>query len=312
MSKTNEKYTNEEILSLKEAVQHGDFLLPFDIYKTRMPEYFNSFPMHWHEEIEIVYVNGGYVEFNIDLETYVAEENDIAIIPPCVLHSFKQYMGNNANMLTMMFNMSMLTNNSTDACSIRYFTPFYERQLSMPYIIKHGHPSYSKIRNIYLSIVDAYEKKGDFYELTIKSKLYELFYVFFSECFEKIDYDTTLKNNTTKNIKAILDYISENYMNSITIEELSESVNLSKHYFMRFFKKYMGTTCIEYINDYRLNIATNLLLTTNAQITEIATSIGITNLSYFNRIFKKKYNMTPKEYRRNLENKHIQTHNGDN
>ena len=45
MSKTNEKYTNEEILSLKEAVQHGDFLLPFDIYRTRMPEYFNDFPM---------------------------------------------------------------------------------------------------------------------------------------------------------------------------------------------------------------------------------------------------------------------------
>ena len=43
---------------------------------------------------------------------------------PCVLHSFKQYNGNEAHMLTMMFNMSMLTNNSTDACSIRYFTPF--------------------------------------------------------------------------------------------------------------------------------------------------------------------------------------------
>lgn len=309
MSKTNEKYTNEEILSLKEAVQHGDFLLPFDIYRTRMPEYFNSFPIHWHEEIEIVYVKGGYVEFNIDLETYVAEENDIAIIPPCVLHSFKQYNGNEAHMLTMMFNMSMLTNNSTDACSIRYFTPFYERQLSMPYIIKRDHPSYSKIRDIYLSIVDTYDKKRDFYELTIKSKLYELFYVFFAECFEKIDYDTTLKNNTTKNIKAILDYISENYMNSITIEELSASVNLSKHYFMRFFKKYMGTTCIEYINDYRLNIATNMLLTTNSQITEIATSIGITNLSYFNRIFKKKYNMTPKEYRRSLENKRVDSRN---
>ncbi len=303
MSKTKEKYTNEEILSLKEAVQHGDFLLPFDIYKTRMPDFFNSFPMHWHEEVEIVYVKDGFVEFNIDLETYVAEEGDIALIPPCVLHSFKQYMGNRADMQTMMFNISMLTNNSTDACSIRYFTPFYERQLSIPYIIKREHPSYPQIRSIYLSIANAFENKEDFYELAIKAKLYELFYVFFSECFEKIDYDTTLKNNTTKNIKAILDYISENYMNSITIEELSESVNLSKHYFMRFFKKYMGTTCIEYINDYRLNIATNLLLTTNAQITEIATSIGITNLSYFNRIFKKKYNMTPKEYRRSLEAK---------
>ena len=65
---------------------------------------------------------------------------------------------NEAHMLTMMFNMSMLTNNSTDACSIRYFTPFYERQLSMPYIIKRDHPSYSKIRDIYLSIVDTFSE----------------------------------------------------------------------------------------------------------------------------------------------------------
>ena len=65
MSKTNEKYTNEEILSLKEAVQHGDFLLPFDIYRTRMPEYFNSFPMHWHEEIEIVYQNYKFTSLSV-------------------------------------------------------------------------------------------------------------------------------------------------------------------------------------------------------------------------------------------------------
>ena len=91
-------------------------------------------------------------------------------------------------------------------------------------------------------------------------------------------------------------------MYPITIEELAETVNLSKHYFMRFFKKYMGMTCIEYINDYRLNIAANLLLTTRMRITEVAVSIGITNLSYFNRIFKKKFNLTPKEYRFNADN----------
>lgn len=301
MSTVNQRYTTEEILSLKEAVQHGDFLLPFDIYKTRIPEFFNSFPMHWHEETEIVYIKSGYIEFNIDLETYVAEEGDIAFIPPCVLHSFKQFQDNRSDMITMMFGLSMLTNNSTDACSIKYFTPYFERQLATPYIIKRELPVYPKIRDILLYIIDVFEEKPEFYEMIIKSKLYELFYELFKECFERIDYDTTLKNNTTKNIKAILDYISENYMNSITIEDLAASVNLSKHYFMRFFKKYMGTTCIEYINDYRLNMAANLLLTTGSQITEIATSVGITNLSYFNRIFKKKYSMTPKEYRRRLD-----------
>ncbi len=300
MNNNNEMYTSEEILSLKEAVQHGDFLLPFDIYETKIPDFYNSFPMHWHEETEIVLVKSGYVEFNIDLETYIAEEGDVALIPPCVLHSFRQFQGNNADMYTMVFNVNMLMNNTADSCSLRYFTPFIERQFSIPYIIKREHPSCIRIRDTYLSVIDIFEKKSEFYEILIKSKLYELFYIFFSECFVNIYYDNTLKNNTTKSIKAILDYISENYMNSITIEELAANVNLSKHYFMRFFKKYMGTTCIEYINDYRLNIAANLLITTNSQITEIATSVGVNNLSYFNRIFKKKYSMTPKEYRRNL------------
>ena len=130
-----------------------------------------------------------------------------------------------------------------------------------------------------------------------------MFYLLFSYFLEPEIKETSVKDNTTRNIKTILDYIDENYMNPITIEELAESVNLSKHYFMRFFKKYMGMTCIEYINDYRLNIATNLLLTTGLQITEVAAKIGITNLSYFNRIFKKKYNMTPKEYRYNIDNR---------
>ena len=64
----------------------------------------------------------------------------------------------------------------------------------------------------------------------------------------------------------------------------------------------MGITCIDYINDYRLNIATNLLETTDIQVMEIANKVGISNVSYFNRIFKKKFNLTPKEYRKNLKN----------
>lgn len=298
MIKAAEKFSSEEILSYKEAVTHGDFMLPFDVYHTCMPDYFNSFPMHWHEETEIIYISSGKVEFYIDLDTYFAQEGDIVIIPPRILHSFKQVDNIKSEMETIVFSLNMLTNNSTDACSIKYFTPYYENHLSMPYIIKSDCAPYNSLCEQILPIFDIYKEKSDYFELRIKARLYDMFFVLFSNFFEVAEFDTNIKNNTTKNIRAILDYISENYMNTITIDELSANVNLSKHYFMRFFKKYMGTTCIEYINDYRLNIATNMLATTNAQITDIATSVGITNLSYFNRVFKKKYNMTPKEYRK--------------
>ncbi|MGN0471151.1 MAG: AraC family transcriptional regulator [Acutalibacteraceae bacterium] len=293
---------HDEFMSLKETGQKGDFLLPYMVCTTILPDFYTSFPMHWHEEMELVYVEDGELDECIDLENYKVNKGDIILVNPCVLHSFKQHDESRAVLKTIIFNFNMLTSNTTDASSIKYFTPFLDGQYISPIVISPDAPHYNDLLAVVKNLVDIYTKKFDFFELRLKSELYNLFYVLFSYFFDLESHETSIKDNTTRNIKTILDYISENYMNPITIDELADSVNLSKHYFMRFFKKYMGMTCIEYINDYRLNVATNLLLTTNMQITEVSSSIGITNLSYFNRIFKKKYNMTPKEYRRNIDN----------
>lgn len=293
---------HDELMSLKETGQKGDFLLPYMVCTTVLPDYYTSFPMHWHNEMEIVYVQDGEFEECIDLENYNVKKGDIILINPCVLHSFRQLDNKRTTFKSIIFNMNMLTSNITDACSIKYFTPFLDNQYISPLVISSTAPHYDELLAVVKNLIEFYTKKSDFFEIKLKSELYNLFYILFSKFFELESHETSIKDNTTRNIKTILDYISENYMNPITIDELADSVNLSKHYFMRFFKKYMGMTCIEYINDYRLNVATNLLLTTSMQITEVSTSIGITNLSYFNRIFKKKYNMTPKEYRRNIDN----------
>ncbi len=292
---------HEELMSLKETGHKGDFLLPFTVCKTLLPDFYTTFPMHWHNEMELVYIDSGeYIE-TIDFENYHVKKGDIVIIPPCMLHSFKQYEEERTSFRTIIFDLSIVTGNNTDACSIKYFTPFTENRVVSPAVISADMPHYNELKSIMLKMMEIYSDKEICFELELKSKLYELFYLLF-KCFFKSEVnETSIKTGTTKSVKIILDYISENYMYPITIEELAETVNLSKHYFMRFFKKYMGMTCIEYINDYRLNIAANLLLTTRMRITEIAVSIGITNLSYFNRIFKKKFHLTPKEYRFNAD-----------
>lgn len=292
---------HEELMSLKETGHKGDFLLPFTVCKTLLPDFYTTFPMHWHNEMELVYIDSGeYIE-TIDFENYRVKKGDIVIIPPCMLHSFKQYEEERTSFRTIIFDLSIVTGNNTDACSIKYFTPFTENRVVLPAVISADMPHYNELKSVMLKMMEIYSDKEICFELELKSKLYELFYLLF-KCFFKSEVnETSIKTGTTKSVKIILDYISENYMYPITIEELAETVNLSKHYFMRFFKKYMGMTCIEYINDYRLNIAANLLLTTRMKITEIAVSIGITNLSYFNRIFKKKFHLTPKEYRFNAD-----------
>ncbi|MGN0537851.1 MAG: AraC family transcriptional regulator [Acutalibacteraceae bacterium] len=292
---------HDEFMSLKESTQHGDFLLPFVVCTTLMPQFFSYYPIHWHNEMEIVYIESGELLETVDLCEYNATAGDIILIRPCLLHSFKVDSGKQARMKTLIFNLSMLAGNTTDACSIKYFTPFSDGQYSYPCVIHKTDAHYDELLALIKSMVELYEYHPPLYELEIKAKLFSMFAILFRGFFEREAITISITDNTTRNIKTILDYICNNYMNPITIDELANCVNLSKHYFMRFFKKYMGVTCIEYINDYRLNIATNLLLTTNMPITEVATNIGITNLSYFNRIFKKKYGMTPKEYRRTMD-----------
>ena len=66
---------------------------------------------------------------------------------------------------------------------------------------------------------------------------------------------------------------------------------------MKFFKGHMGISFIEYLNDYRLTMAERMLRFSDASILGIAESCGFENLSYFNRIFKRKYGQSPGKWR---------------
>ena len=68
---------------------------------------------------------------------------------------------------------------------------------------------------------------------------------------------------------------------------------------MRYFKETMGTSFIEYLKDYRLTMAARLLQSSDDAILDISVEVGFDNLSYFNRSFKARYGMTPRQYRKN-------------
>lgn len=95
-----------------------------------------------------------------------------------------------------------------------------------------------------------------------------------------------------------LTYIAENYQQKITIQDIAKTVNISEPYLFSAFKKRMGISPISYLNNYRLSIAAELLLNTTKNITEIAAYVGIGDSIYFNKLFKKYYQMSPTQYRK--------------
>ena len=94
------------------------------------------------------------------------------------------------------------------------------------------------------------------------------------------------------------EHLPNNLQHQWTVKEMAEIVGLSIPYFQKLFKENIGIPPIEYLRDLRLEKARELLGTTFLQIQEIRSKVGIQNDSHFTRDFKKKYGVTPTEYRK--------------
>ena len=104
-------------------------------------------------------------------------------------------------------------------------------------------------------------------------------------------------SSDSRRIQKVIDYLHENYQKEIHLADVAGHVHMSEVSFSRFMKKRTGKNYIEYLNDLRLGIASRHLIDTTKTVAEISYECGFNNLSNFNRIFKKRKGVTPKEFR---------------
>lgn len=101
-------------------------------------------------------------------------------------------------------------------------------------------------------------------------------------------------------LRLMLEFIHENYSKKISLLDIASSANISKSEALRCFKEGADTSPVDYLIQFRLNKARELLLTTENTITEIAAAVGFENLGYFDRAFKKAFSVTPKYLQKHL------------
>jgi len=112
-------------------------------------------------------------------------------------------------------------------------------------------------------------------------------------------------SSESRRIQKVITYLNSNYQKEIRLLDVANYVNMSEVSFSRFMKKRTGKNYIDYLNDLRLGIASRILIDTSKTIAEISFECGYNNLSNFNRIFKKRKGLTPKEFRENYSKMRI-------
>ena len=285
-------------LEQKENTKHGETFFPVQKYSTRLSSDYPVVTTHWHEEAELTLITEGTCLYQIDLTDYQVACGDILFIPPLFLHSISVGDGETLRSETYVFHMHFLGSNSTDICSTRYLTPMMNQEFSMPFLITPGHPAYGTLRTILSQIMLLYEEAPVGYELALKSLLLQV--IFHLLPYSQRDTSANTRASSQK-LKAVLDYMELHYALPLSIAELAKLCYFSEYHFMRLFKKHMNMTCVEYLNNLRLEKAVELFEQGNPSALDVSLSVGFRNLSYFHRAFKKKYHMTPLSFIRELK-----------
>ncbi len=282
-------------LDQHENARHGEEIFPLQKYVTPLWKEYPYVTAHWHEETEFTRIEKGSCTYQIHLETYEVEEGDLIFIPPAVLHAISNEKEECMQSETYVFHMDFLGAKAADICAIRYLNPLMNQKLIPPFVIKKGHPLYEKAAELFENINAEYDKKTPGYEIVIKSYLLQLVAALLPYCTRNTEADAILTEHAKK-LKEVLSYIDAHYMEELTISGLAGICFFSEYYFMRFFKKYMGMSCVQYIKNVRLERAADQFENGETNTLEVALACGFSNLSYFHREFKKKYGMTPKRF----------------
>lgn len=93
-----------------------------------------------------------------------------------------------------------------------------------------------------------------------------------------------------------LDYMHSEYMNGITVEQITQRLNIDRSYFSTLFKKKTGISPGKYLLDYRMRIAASLLMANGTSVSVTANSVGYSNIYIFSKMFKRYYGVSPREY----------------
>ena len=277
----------------RELKEHGTAENPVVFYESVFHRQ-SDYGLHWHKEMEIIYVICGTLFVRMSGEVVEGHTGDFIFIEPETVHHITSG-GELLRFKSFVFSPRVLNGCEDDFCQNVVAQPLVLRQLRVSDRIFPGQVRYEEIKSAFFELSDCCDKKEDFYQLRAKVLLLQLFYEILSGGHYSMVSLSTGKVSAA--VRDALEYIEHNYSSDITAKTISGHVHYNEYYFMRVFKKYTGKTLVEYITQLRLDKSKGLLLGGDT-VEEAAFQVGFSSTSYFTSKFKEAFGVTPSEFRR--------------
>ncbi|MFP7295506.1 AraC family transcriptional regulator [Bacillus safensis] len=289
----------EEILS--KVYQLSDKLIMPDDQNIACNQHYrflNVVP-HYHPFIEMIYVYSGTCTQTINGETITMNKGDICILDLNVVHDIKVAGKNdiiiNILMRKAYFDKTMLGRLSGNSLLTNFFIhAFYQVKDYNNYILLQTNNNH-KIQILMNELMCEFFDKKLCSEEAINSYMLLIFTEILRE-YEKKQLVQENKNAKKYNLAEILHFLEGNYRD-VSLVSAAEHFHFHPNYLSKILKRYFGLTFAPLIQEIRLKRASHLLELGDLPINRIANEVGFSNIYFFYQIFKKKYGLTPAEYR---------------
>lgn len=257
-----------------------------------------TYPIHSHEVYELNFVEraNGVKRIVGDSSEVIGDYDLVLITSPDLEHVWEQHQctSDDIREVTIQFDFNMTNEN------IFGRNPFMSMRKMMTEAKKGLCFPLSAIMKVYTQLDTLSTIKDGFYAvMQFMTILYELSKCDGARTLASSSFAKIVVEDDSRRILKVKNYISKNYMDEIRLATLSDMAGMSPSAFSRFFKLHTGRNLSEYIIDIRLGYASRMLVDTARSISEISFDCGFNNLSNFNRIFKKKKECSPSEFREN-------------
>ena len=284
-------------IPLHETKIHGIITFPYSVYRGRIPEWIPSFPLHWHDDFELIYCADGQIQVTVWEKSYVLCAGDLVVLLPHAVHAIEQHGSDSGEYFNIMFHPSLFKGSEGDLCYDKYVLPFLNGEKTLDCFYPAASSFSQTITPCVHSMLKHRRESYTTSELMIKSNLFLLLHYINAQSTDAASDHKALQLSYSR-LKNALYYVQKFYDHDITIQEAAGQCGFSESHFMKLFKEFTGMSFNAYLVNYRLELSAKQLAETELKVIDIMENCGFHNQSYFTRAFHRKYQMTPLMYRK--------------
>jgi AraC-like DNA-binding protein len=257
--------------------------------------------LNWHDRLELFVPVEGEGQFRMGEQLVDFSPGDIIVVDNLKLHGLSEFRGSRRHALVVTFMPNLIHNLGSPLCDFVLISPFYCQREGFQPILRSADRLAAPAHSALVELVSCYFHSSDGAEFQggCKAYLLEVLYHLTRHfrLTEMARSEYIVQQQRARRLAKLFDYLQDEYAEKVSVASAADVVAMSESQFMKFFKRATGMTFVAYLTHVRLNQAYRLLTETEASIAEVATSVGFSDQSYFDKRFKEAFNQTPRELR---------------